>query len=62
MTLELPPSGQQGERLSVRLEYGIYPQKCSPPETITTMDVTKTSREVTHPSTALAQARLTSNA
>ena len=60
----LVPYGQQGVRVSIPLEYGAYPLSIAmvPPETITIMDVTRTSREVTHPSTVLAQARLTSNA
>ena len=62
--LALVPYGQQGVRVSIPLKYGAYPLSIAmvPPETITIMDVTKTSREVTHPSTVLAQAHLTSNA
>ena len=58
------PYGQQGVRVSILLEYGAYPLLIAmvPPETIIIMDVTMTSREVTHPSNVLAQARLTSNA
>ena len=57
----LVPYGQQGVRVSIPLESGAYPLSIAmaPPETITIMDVTRTSREVTHPSTVLAQARLT---
>ena len=58
------PYNQQGVQVSIPLEYGAYPLSLAmaPPETITIMDVTRTSREVTHPSIVLAQARLTSNA